>query len=102
MSFLRIVRFEWRLFKKDYIAWMLLSSLFICVTYALFEGLKVEQTKMATRDEFTGLENRTVEEFQRRNESAWQKINSGEIREIDEWTNLQPLTPLFWYWDFQY
>jgi ABC-2 type transport system permease protein len=102
MIFLRILRLEWRSLTSDYIAWLCLISLAIAVTYAVFYGVRTERSQTDTYEEFTKLENKGVNEFHLRNAETWQKINSGKIRAIDEWSNTQSLTPLFWYWDFQF
>jgi ABC-type transport system involved in multi-copper enzyme maturation permease subunit len=101
MIFFRIARNEWRSLKSDSVVWLLLISLAVSVSYAIFNGRQIQRRQKEANEEFVEVEAAAVERYHRLNEETWRKIDAGEITEIPEWSNREFLTPLFSYWDFQ-
>jgi ABC-2 type transport system permease protein len=96
-----IVRQEWRHLWSDGTAPLILVTLGLCVGYAVHHGSQIIRSQRATLDQFLRVEKKEVDLRRDQNARTWIRIDRGELKEIDEWTNDPKLTPLLPSWDFQ-
>jgi ABC-2 type transport system permease protein len=100
-AFRAVLKHEWRNLWSDGTTALVLVTLAVSVTYAIFHGSYLLHKQKETLDDFLRVEKKEVDIRRVQNARTWTLIDRGDLQQIDEWTNDPKLTPLLPSWDFQ-